>query len=192
LERRRVREQAPRQVLPAHRRGPATARAGNPNLDARGRRHAPRAGGDLTMRALAILRSLWLTLVRRERLEQSLDEELRAYVDLLAAEYEAAGMDPAQARRRALIETGGIEQVKEATREAWIGHGVAPRAREFRVTLRGLRRARLFCSGGGGGPGIGSGAAAASSPGTGGSLPRRRPAVTDPATLVSLEPTRGG
>ena len=67
------------------------------------------------MRALAILRSLWLTLVRRERLEQSLDEELRAYVDLLAAEYEAAGMDPAQARRRALIETGGIEQV-EATR----------------------------------------------------------------------------
>ncbi|MFS8637774.1 MAG: ADOP family duplicated permease [Gemmatimonadota bacterium] len=144
------------------------------------------------MRALAILRSLWLTLVRRERLEQSLDEELRAYVDLLAAEYEAAGMDPAQARRRALIETGGIEQVKEATREAWLGHGVATLAREIRFTLRGLRRAPMFCIVAVTVLGIGIGGAAAIFTVIKGSLLRPLPAVTDPATLVSLEPTRGG
>lgn len=132
------------------------------------------------MRALAILRSLWLTLVRRERLEQSLDEELRAYVDLLAAEYEAAGMDPAQARRRALIETGGIEQVKEATRDAWIGHGVATLAREIRFTLRGLRRAPMFCIVAVAVLGIGIGGAAAIFTVIKGSLLRPLPAVTDP------------
>ncbi|HEX7117847.1 MAG TPA: ADOP family duplicated permease [Longimicrobiales bacterium] len=144
------------------------------------------------MRVVAMLRSLWLTLVRRERVERSLDEELRAYVDLLAAEYEGAGMDPAQARRRALIETGGIEQVKEATRDAWAGRGIATFAREIRFTLRSLGHAPAFCIVAVTVLAIGIGGATAIFTVIKGSLLRPLPAVSDPGALVSLEPTEGG
>ena len=46
------------------------------------------------VRILAFLRSLWLGLAQRKRAEQSLDDEVHVYVDLLAAEYERAGMTP--------------------------------------------------------------------------------------------------
>lgn len=96
------------------------------------------------MRILAFFRSLWLGLTRRERAQHSLDDEVRAYVDLLAAEYERAGMAPGDARRRALVETGGIEQVKEATRDAWAGEGMATFARDLRFALRSLARSPGF------------------------------------------------
>lgn len=92
------------------------------------------------MRILAFFRSLWLGLAQRERAQQSLDDEIRAYVDLLAAEYERAGMAPDAALRRALVETGGVEQVKEATRDAWVGEGITTFARELRFALRSLAR----------------------------------------------------
>ena len=96
------------------------------------------------MRILAFLRSLWLGLVHRESAQHSLDDEVRAYVDLLAAEYEHSGMAPGDARRRALVETGGIEQVKEATRDAWSGEWIATFARDLRFGLRSLARSPGF------------------------------------------------
>ncbi|HEY9448762.1 MAG TPA: permease prefix domain 1-containing protein [Gemmatimonadaceae bacterium] len=96
------------------------------------------------MRILAFLRSFWIGLVHRRRTERALDEEIRACVDLLAEEYEHSGMTPRDARRQALVETGGIEQVKEATRDAWVGERIATFAREPRFTLRGLRNAPAF------------------------------------------------
>jgi macrolide transport system ATP-binding/permease protein len=74
--------------------------------------------GEPAMRAIVFVRSLWSNLVRRRDVERDLDAELRAYVDLLAAEHERSGMAPDLARRRALVETGGIEAVKDATRDA--------------------------------------------------------------------------
>ena len=94
----------------------------------------------LSMRIAAMLRSLWRTLARRRHVEQSLDDEVRAYVELLAEEYERGGLPPEVARRRALVETGGVEQVKEATRAVWTGDGIITAAREVRFTLRALRR----------------------------------------------------
>jgi predicted permease len=96
------------------------------------------------MRALAYLRHLWLRLARRSRAQRSLEDEVRAYADLLAEEYERAGMPPAEARRRALVDLGGIEQVKEATRDVWVGEWVATVARDLRFTLRGLRTRPVF------------------------------------------------
>jgi hypothetical protein len=52
-------------------------------------------------------------LVRGARVDKELDHELRAYVDLLTDEKMAGGLSPDRARREALIETGGLEQVKE-------------------------------------------------------------------------------
>jgi predicted permease len=60
-------------------------------------------------------------LLRRQETEQDLDEELTSYVTLLTDEKQRNGLSEAQARREALVETGGVEQVKEAVREA---HGL--------------------------------------------------------------------
>lgn len=95
-------------------------------------------------RLLAGARSVWSNLVRRREVEAALDDELRAYVDLLAAEHVRNGMGADAARRAALVEVGGVEQVKEATRDAWLGSSVASAARELRYAVRSLRRAPTF------------------------------------------------
>lgn len=64
---------------------------------------------------------LWRNLTAKRRLENQLDAELRSYVELLEAEKIALGMDPASARREALLEVGGIEQVKEQVRDVRTG-----------------------------------------------------------------------
>lgn len=59
----------------------------------------------------AHLDSLKRDLFHRDRLEADLDEELRSYVELLTQEKVRGGMEPGQARREALLEVGGVEQV---------------------------------------------------------------------------------
>ena len=56
-------------------------------------------------------------LVRRERADTRLGAELAHFAELIAAEHEAAGLTPTKARRRAMIEIGGLEQVKENVRD---------------------------------------------------------------------------
>lgn len=143
------------------------------------------------MRILAFLRSLWIGLAHRRRVERSLDDEVRAYVDLLAAEYERAGVAPGEARRRAMVETGGIEQVKEATRDVWVGEGITTFTRELRFTLRGLRNAPVFFVIAVAVLAIGIGGATAIFTVIKGSLLRPLPGVSRPEELVSLEPTKG-
>ena len=74
---------------------------------------------------LSRLVNFWRNLFRRERVEQDLDAEVRAHLELLTDENVRAGMSAAQARRAARIELGGIEQVKEEVRDvragAWLG-----------------------------------------------------------------------
>jgi hypothetical protein len=64
--------------------------------------------------------SLWRNLFQRERRQQSLDDELRSYVDLVADEFEREGMTREVARRRAMAGTS-VERSKELTRDAWTG-----------------------------------------------------------------------
>lgn len=143
------------------------------------------------MEILAVLRSAWLVLARRNRAERALNDELQTYVDLVAAEHESAGMAPDAARRRALVETGGIEQVKEAARDAWIGNGIATAVRELRFTLRALRKAPVFSLIAVTILAIGIGGATAIFTVIKGSLLQPLPAVSHPSELVSLEPTKG-
>src|SRR5437762_11444027 len=69
------------------------------------------------MRLWAKLRHLYRNAFHRSRLETELDDELRNYVDALIVRKTAAGMSVDEARRSALAEVGGIEQVKEGCRE---------------------------------------------------------------------------
>lgn len=96
------------------------------------------------MRLISWLRHLWWNLALRRGVEAALDEEVRGYVDLLAADYERSGMSAAAARRAALVDCRGVEQVKESARDAWIGNTMTVAARDLRFVLRSLRRAPVF------------------------------------------------
>jgi predicted permease len=61
----------------------------------------------------------WLArLFRTRRMEQQLDRELRFHFETQVADKIAAGMSPSEARRTTRLEFGGIEQIKQQTRES--------------------------------------------------------------------------
>jgi predicted permease len=93
------------------------------------------------------LERLWRLLrnLRRGRaLDRELHDELTAYVEQLADERRAAGADPAEARRQARLELGGLEQVKEQVRQVRAGGGLEELGRDVRIGLRRARRAPAF------------------------------------------------
>ena len=63
------------------------------------------------MPLLPRLKSLLRNLFRKNRVEHDLDRETSDYIEILTSEKIAAGMPPEEARRAALIEFGGNEQV---------------------------------------------------------------------------------
>ncbi len=58
------------------------------------------------------------SLFRKETVETELDEELRFHFENQVSKFIHSGMTPEEARRRARLEFGGMEQVKEEHREA--------------------------------------------------------------------------
>ena len=80
----------------------------------------------------------------RATVERELDEELRAYVDLLVAEYIKAGASPEDARRAALMKVGGIEHAKDQVRDERPGMMIENAGRDLRHGIRLLRRSPGF------------------------------------------------
>ncbi|HYW43783.1 MAG TPA: ABC transporter permease [Bryobacteraceae bacterium] len=96
------------------------------------------------MPLLSRLASLRRNLFTRPRVERDLDEELRAYLDLLTEEKRAAGMHAAEARRTARIESGGLEQVKEEVRQVRTGRMLEELLQDLRYGFRTLRKNPAF------------------------------------------------
>src|SRR5579871_2041757 len=71
-----------------------------------------------TMKLLSYFRSPVAKFFHRAQVENDLEEELRAHIQLRADDLERSGLDRAEAERRARIEFGGREQFKEESREA--------------------------------------------------------------------------
>ena len=139
------------------------------------------------MRAVSMLQHIWRNVAHRRRAELDLDEELHAYVALLAAEHQRAGAGPDTARRAALLATGGIERVKDETRDAWIGESIANAVRAVRQALRSLARSPVYTSTAILTLAIGIGGATAMITIITGTLLRPLPAVRAPEQLVSVE-----
>ena len=79
----------------------------------------------------------WIRSIRdRDRTDADLHRELSDWVDELAARYEGDGDTPDAARRRAWIETGGVERVKEAVRDQRAGAWLDAFARDLRASWR--------------------------------------------------------
>jgi len=76
----------------------------------------------------------------RQQVEEELDDEVHAYVDMLTEERVATGMPAAEARRSAQAEFGGIEQVKQAVRDHRSGAGLELLWRDARFGVRQLFR----------------------------------------------------
>lgn len=77
---------------------------------------------------------------RRNSMEAELDEELRAHIEQQADKYVQAGMSPEEAERRAKLEFGGIEQVKEECRDTWGVRLISELAQDLRYGFRQLCR----------------------------------------------------
>jgi predicted permease len=92
------------------------------------------------------LRSAWDSIFRQGRLDRELDDEMRCVVEELTARHVAAGLDRPSARRRALIEVGGVEQVKEQVRRARIGVGIETTLRDVAIAWRLLWKTRGFAA----------------------------------------------
>jgi predicted permease len=69
------------------------------------------------MSGLRAFGSRLLGLFRKRRLDENLEEELRAHLQLLTDENVRRGMNPREARQAARREFGGVEQTKEAYRD---------------------------------------------------------------------------
>ena len=139
-----------------------------------------------------MLRSLWRNLLRRRRAEHALDAELRAYIDLLAAEHERNGKSPQAARRAALIESGGIERVKELSRDSWTGNVVVVAVRDVHHSLRSLGRTPVFVAVAIATLGVGIGGATAVFTVVNGVLLTPLAGVVDPDSLVTVERDQNG
>jgi predicted permease len=90
------------------------------------------------------LSSFWHNLRHKRRRERELHDEIGAYVDLLTEDKIAAGLSPAEARRAALVEVGGVEQAKEAVRDVRAGMLLETVAHDVKYGARSLIRAPGF------------------------------------------------
>ena len=96
------------------------------------------------MPLISRLFSTFRSLFRKEQLDCDLDQELQAYLELLAEDKVAAGLSPAQARRHARLELGGKDQVKENVRDIRRGAMIDSLIQDIRYGVRILEKRRGF------------------------------------------------
>src|SRR5215470_1798187 len=96
------------------------------------------------MPLLPRLSSLWRNLFRKAGKEQELTEELDTYLEMLIELKISAGLNSEEARRAALIELGGREQVKEQVREVRMGHHLETLWQDAIYAARSLRKRALL------------------------------------------------
>lgn len=130
--------------------------------------------------------SFWRNLLSRVRVDADLDDELRATCEALAAEKTGSGLSPAEARRAALLELGGIESVKQQVREARAGSLADSFLQDLRYAAALLIRNPLFTLTAALSLAIGIGATTAVFSVANGLLLRAAAGVADPGRLVDV------
>jgi predicted permease len=88
------------------------------------------------MKLWSLLKSAARNLFRKQQVESQLDEEVHTYVDLVTQERIAAGISPSEARRTALVDFGGVEQVKQEVRNHRAGVGLELLGQDIHYGLR--------------------------------------------------------
>ena len=83
-------------------------------------------------------------IFRRQRVERDLDDELAFHVAMQTRANARDGMSDSEAYRRARLEVGGVEQVKERSRDVLPLRWTRDAMQDFRYSLRGLRTSPRF------------------------------------------------
>jgi predicted permease len=76
--------------------------------------------------------------------KKRLDDEIAFHIEQLTAKLVRGGMPEAEARRQARLKFGGVDQVREATRDQMRGAWLRDFARDLRIAFRGLARVPSF------------------------------------------------
>ena len=92
------------------------------------------------MTSLRVLLQRLRALFQRRNLEQDLDDEIRAHLDMQIDDYRRQGMSAAEARYAALRKFGGVDQVKETYRDRRGLPALETVVRDLAYGLRMLRR----------------------------------------------------
>src|SRR5215217_1724943 len=92
------------------------------------------------MTSLRIFLSKLRGLVLKRRLDQEMQDEINAHLEMQIEDHLRQGMTPEEARYRALRKFGGVEQVKETYREGRSLAIVETLIRDLNYGLRMLRR----------------------------------------------------
>jgi macrolide transport system ATP-binding/permease protein len=90
------------------------------------------------------LRSFAAALLRRNRFEDAMADEVRFHMDAYADDLVQSGMSRAEAERRALVEFGGTERVKEECRQARGLQWVDELRQDTRYAIRSMAKTPGF------------------------------------------------
>jgi predicted permease len=90
------------------------------------------------------LRAAVASLFGRRAAEREMEEEMRFHLEMEARRHQAAGVPPAEARRMAARDFGGIERFKEDARDDTSGRWFQDIGMDLRYGARSLRRRPLF------------------------------------------------
>lgn len=96
------------------------------------------------MSVLGTFRGLASKLFRGKRVEDEMDEELRAHIQNRADDLAQSGLDRAEAERRARVEFGGYQRVKEECRDTFGAHFLETVYQDLRFGIRMLRKSPGF------------------------------------------------
>ena len=86
------------------------------------------------------------SLFRWAQADEELDDELRDHLERKTEEYVAKGLATEEGRRRARLDLGGVEKVKEECRDARRVDFIETTIQDFRICLRMLRKVPLFAA----------------------------------------------